>query len=427
MFIESSSSTVRFRTKTLKDNLNGLSAAVTCFSLLVAVLMAARPAIAATWFVATNGINHASRGHIPTQPWKTLSYAALRADPGDVIYVKAGTYGVPNDAGLPQSQKDSNGVVIVDAGVKFIGYHTSWQNLDLDQGQGVPATYSDFYYPPAQLKPMPEIVGVSRSSYTGIQINSPANSVIVKNFRSTNFQTGLITTSSNNTIKNIVASKFGDVNTGGGRAIWIIGGNSNIIENCFVLNATDEGISLYHTDYNMVNHCKVFCDDNSTYEPGAMDYYILISDGTSNEIVDCFIQRLMDPLGNGAPAHGGHGYHIQAQTSIGEDSQENWIYECTAWNIDEPFSLRGVVVDNWFVECDSDLFIQQINKENETTYAQGCISIVGGPETNGFSRVSSKNSIAAISFFDLNYDANQTYAGYGNIFENCITDIRTKF
>jgi hypothetical protein len=154
-----------------------------------------------------------------------------------------------------------------------------------------------------------------------------------------------------------------------------------------------------------------------------LDYYIVISDGNSNDIVDCFIQRLMDPLGNGAPAHGGHGYHIQADTDDGEASQDNWILSCTARRIDEPFSLRGTVRYNEIIEGDSDIRISELHKEEGTVYAQGCISIVGGPEDNNFSQTVLRNSKAAIAFFSLSdYDEYAPTSGTRNTFENCLIE-----
>ena len=54
-------------------------------------LLHTAPARAAEWFVAPDGLDAPGRGSIGA-PYQTIDYAADRADPGDFITLRAGTY-----------------------------------------------------------------------------------------------------------------------------------------------------------------------------------------------------------------------------------------------------------------------------------------------------------------------------------------------
>jgi hypothetical protein len=357
---------------------------------LVLLFSVSKPTCAATYWVATTGVNHPSRGQDPEAPWKTISYAASRVNYGDIVYVKQGFYDSVNDGSLPAAERDSNGVVIEDDNVQFIGYYNS--PGDLDDGDEVPDTYETFS---SHFAVMPIIVGTNRASGDGFNAVNRED-VVIKNFGVHIFEFGVRLSGENCFIENIVGSQFGNVaNIPGlynGVGFGIVG-DSHYISNCVVLNAGGEGFSL-HVSNSVIVDCEAYADDNSTGKVSAMDYYFLIigeqiPSASGNYMANCRCERRLDPISGTPPAHGGHGFVIQGYFSLEDYASNNLIQDCSAVNLEEPFVLRGYGVwGNKMLHCTSDVTFPA------TT---GCITISGGPAANTFSRMRLSNSAAAMT------------------------------
>jgi hypothetical protein len=384
-----------------------------------------------TYFVTTTGYNSPSRnGTSEGQAWKTIQYAANRANSGDIVYVKSGVYDVNNDyTSGSWTEWDSDGITITKSNVQFIGY--SSQIGDLNSGIGVPANYSLISgYESANPPTMPVILGQNRSLYTAITVAQGLGYVTIQNFWIKNFQQGIILEQNTYTcyIQNIVGLRFGDKNSDYDGIGFAIYGSGHSINNCIILNSCAEGFAI-HASGCFVTNCKAYADDNSTGRKSAMDYYFLLdaqwSDvpASGNTIQDCDCERYPDPTNGSTPDHEGHGFLIQAYAndvpSLNEVATDNTIQDCWAKSIGDVILVRGKgAYGNRFLRCYSD-FTATIPIPSPPA-AFGCIAL-SSTKNNTFSRIWLGNSKSAIFITGLQQETDDSpWASETNIFENCI-------
>jgi hypothetical protein len=163
---------------------------------------------------------------------------------------------------------------------------------------------------------MPTITVFNRLNGHGVRFDgSHIIAGQIRNFIVCGWRDGVVVASSRNiTIKNIVAFEFGDpfeVHYTGGRAIHLNATTGCYVTNCFAMNASGEGISVYHGSSNHIIDCQVYCNENHSNNPTAgIDYYVLIHNARDCTVQNGRIARYSG--GNGWPNHVGHGYHVQA-------------------------------------------------------------------------------------------------------------------
>ena len=338
-----------------------------------------------TYYVSIHG-DDSNSGLSETEAWRTISYAASSESPvvaGDTVYIKAGDYGneyiIFEKEGTPTNR------------ITFEGYNS------------VPNDNPDFgweYGDNLDANVMPLIDGGDRTTGTGITIAQ--SYITIKNIQITNYQIGIDAYNAHYLkIENIIAMNFGDIEDDYDGTGIVLGSTSSYdtIENCSVLNAAAEGISIYG-DNNYVKNCRVYADDNSTGDKSAADYYIHIG-GNNNIIEDCYAERI------GNLEHGGHGIDIKG------DCENNQIINCISKNMAyDGFELRHRGV--------------KYNTLKNCTAINCGYTIRDGASFNTIIDCKSIGSVyAAIMFYNTDEDFGSTYCGRYNVFENCIF-IRTE-
>lgn len=342
------------------------------------------------YYVSTEGDDN-NAGIDLIDAWRTLTFAADQAGPGDTVYVKAGNYG-PENAIFTTDGTKSNPIL-------FEGY------------QNVPGDNPDlnFTYPDTvDAAIMPLLDGGNRATAgTGITLNGREN-IIVRNFQIVHYNVGLYAWGTRNiTVDNIITMSLGDVNASydGKGIVFGSAAYNNRILNCIVVNAAAEGLSITG-DSMFVENCKIYSDDNST-EHSSMDYYIHIG-GNHNVISKSYAERV------GNLDHHGHGIGIKG-TGI-----NNLIKNCVVKNCGGGFTIRHRGVQfNTFESCTS--------LGGEGSQSVG-IRIRDGASNNTFINHHTLGVVNAIVFYDTGEDEGAQYAGRHNkiinsIFENTVSNI----
>ncbi len=363
----------------------------------------------------------------------SIDYAFANAPTGATVYVKAGNYGAHN-------------LAVGNSGTTFIGYTTTPGDLSASSMPDSLDTYLASDY--SLLFPTLESDRVTGGNALAI---SSKNDVSIQNFYIRNYTYAFSSVGNNNTLEQIIGDGFGDITNSYNGKGFIIYGNNNAIRNSFLLNAAAEGITVKGND-NLVESCKVYCNDADNANHGSTDYYILIStnsatlEAENNIVRDCYIERV------GNLRHGGHGFvlasfYINKTCATGggycyDPKYENWtvqnntIIDCTSKNISELTLLRGPGVQH------NDLI-------NLTSLDKGSIYITSGASFNNYKNCKIYNTKyyddpnstsvqwqAGVSFFaapygettDQNVSGNgigafsfQTeVAAEGNTFTNCL-------
>ncbi len=333
------------------------------------------------YYVSTTG-DDSNSGLSESQAWRTIAFAASSASPvspGDIVYIKAGNYG--NEKVVFETDGTKGNPII------FEGYQTvPGDNPDLkwEYGDSLNASV------------MPLLDGGDRSIGIGIKAHN-RKYIIIKNIQIRNYRFGLYAWNAHNIkISNIIAMNFGDINAeydGYGIVLGSLASN-NTIENCSVLNAAAEGISIYG-DNNYLKNCRVYGDDKSTGDKSATDYYIHIG-GNNNIVESCYVERI------GNLVHGGHGIDIKG------NCENNLILNCVSKGMrEEGFELRHRGV--------------RYNTLENCITINGGYAIRDGASYNTIKNCKSINaSYAAVLFYDTDEDGGAHYCGRYNVFENCI-------
>lgn len=352
----------------------------------------------------------------------SLTFAVANAVAGNTVWVKAGNYGALNlvfqNSGTAQNP------------IQFIGYRNNIGDIDSTQiPTTIPAYLTGSYS--GNNAVFPTLDGINRATAGLAMQLYGVNYVTIRNFHITRYNFGLGTWNSGYlNFENIICAYIGNPNNSyNGVAISISNTSYSSARHCFVYNAAAAGISVVSssaapTNYNVINRCRVICDDTVgvAYGP-ATDYYFVLGstgkfDAEYNEISDCYAERV------GNLDHGGHGfavvnYDYDSLNDAGK-TRYNTIKNCTSVAIRSLLHLRG--------------------KETEYNTFSSCTSYAGGEEPGGIAITDSryntfdkietniyKNSVSNYYFYyPVVFYKYPTYSpGYplsavGNVFTNCL-------
>lgn len=243
-----------------------------------------------TYYINLSGDDNNS-GLSESDAWRSMTYAASSSSPvspGDVVYIKAGDYGNENVV------FDTNGTAANP--IKFIGYQNIPEdnpNLNYAYGDELDETI------------MPLLDGNDRTTGIGIVMHN-REYIELSNIQIKNYSIGLYAWKGKHLkVKNIIAMYLGDTSLSynGKGIVFGSQADGNVVEDCVVYNACAEGLSI-NGDNHIVKNCRIYADDNSTGHYSAMDYYIHVG-GNNNLIENCFVERIGDL------DHGGHGINLK--------------------------------------------------------------------------------------------------------------------
>ena len=359
-----------------------------------------------TYYVSTAGDDSPLRGTSETTPWRTIKYAAMRViNPGDYVYVKAGTYKNEN---LIINDGDAANQIVFE-GYKSVpgdGGNIDWWTYDENQSN-LDATK------------LPLLAGKDRKEGISVQLKPYTT---FKNFQIKNYQTALLLYDATNCdIENIIAFAIGDSTLEAqpdGDGIKIRGSaygiGNNTVKNCKIVNAHGYGISINYSSNNTIENCSVYSDD-----PYGTHYYIHIGseDNTTmpandNIVKDCFLQRKVGSThhGHGVAIKGGHDFN---NGDINGACKNNVVKNCTTKNFrGDAFAVRrSGAVNNNFINCIADAGTEP---DASGFFARD------GANNNTFENCKTVGCATAVSFWANGEDQNKPTTAYNNTFKNCI-------
>jgi len=248
------------------------------------------------FYVSTAG-NNGNSGTSESKSWKTISYASGKLKEGDILYIKAGDYG-DDPIRVTSKGKATNPI-------KIIGYKKS------------PDDISRMYYSHGNNRnlnssEMPLIEG--KGSGKGIFIGASTSNLIIRNIQIENFQYGIDSEGKEVIFDNLLVK---DCTLFGIHIKSKEKESRHRIINSTVLNGYNSAMRLFY-DFNMVDNCKVYGDDNSSYDANP-DYYISIYQGSYVIIRISYIHR------DKALRQTGHGISLKASN---ERTEYNLIENC---------------------------------------------------------------------------------------------------
>jgi len=225
------------------------------------------------YYVSREGNNN-STGLSEAKSWRTIAYAATKARAGDVVYIKAGSYGGEN-------------IVVKNTGtvsnpIKFIGYKRSiGDNPSLRRSTNMSFASSE----------MPLL---SKGGGTAISITAESF-IIVRNIQIENYSNwGIDLNNSEYIVMDNIYVRGMDI---GIRTVDEFSTHNRII-NSFIANCKSSAIRL-DNNYNLIEN--VWAVSSKSVD---MDYYITIRGGNSgigNIVRNCYVERY---AGDSHPGHG---------------------------------------------------------------------------------------------------------------------------
>ncbi len=346
---------------------------------------------AGVFYVSTNG-SDANDGLTEATAWATVKYAATKAVAGDVVYVKAGIYNgeriVFSNDGAADSPILFEGYKDVPGDINSISWWQYGDSLDASK--------------------MPLLDGGDRGQGTCFNSNN-RHYIEIKNFQITNYSTGISlgwsSSAHHNRAENIIAVNFGKLSSDPeayyGKGIAFSQGHDFMLKNCTVVNSGAEGISFSSSYNNVIDSCRVYCDQGYSGQPdvnAATDYYMVFS-GDNNVIKNCYIERVGDL------DHGGAGIGIKG------NGENNLFENCTAKNLKNAgFYVRwSGVKNNTFINCTA---IGGISGDG--------FILRDGASHNNFYNCKTEGVFVALGFYFTGEDDSAEYTARYNNFYNCI-------
>lgn len=205
-----------------------------------------QPAYTPTYFVATNG-SDSNDGRSESRPFRTLQRAAGVVQPGDVVWVRGGTYSP--DVIFSRSGVAGNPIVIE-------SYPGECAILD---GAGMSR--------PSQVR----FIGASHYVFRNFIVrNSPGQGVYLNDSHDNvvshieSYGNGLsgfqIIGGNRNRLSRVIAYDNYDRASGGGNAdgIGISSGHDNVIDRCVVYRNSDDGVDTWRSVNTLVERCVAF-------------------------------------------------------------------------------------------------------------------------------------------------------------------------
>ena len=353
-------------------------------------------AVADGYYVTVNG-KSTNNGLSEASAWN-LEHAIEIASAGDVIYVKAGNYG---DKELTVKNSGTSGNPI-----KFIGYTS--KPGDLKSFEGSTFNYGDKLN--ASKMPLLDYnskQGGSDVSRDATGISLWGNNVELENFQITNYKIAIQSRGKSTVLRNIIMTNLGNqsYNKYEGKGIQH-DSSSILIENCFVLNAGAEAISLYNADNSRISYSEVYADNNLN----PTDYYFTLLDGTDNSIIENSYAYRKEEL-----SHGGHGFDIKGS------GENNVIRNC---------KVMGTKIEVNFSGVKNNTFEDIIIEGYSISSSDSRIHVLNGANNNTFKNIYIENVFKAIDLGNNNSGASNSSdlsCGYNNTFENIVVNKANRF
>jgi len=330
-----------------------------------------------TYYVSVNGDNK-NDGKSISKPWKTITYAALKAQAGDLVYIKAGDYGAES------ASVKNNGTA--KSPIKFIGYKNQpGDNPTLNRSQNTKFSSLE----------MPYIHSTSKSGSGFAAIDKEY--IIIRNLQVEGYKHTVDIAKSSYTIVDNVYAKGGKTNINNFPHYKSI---QNRVINSYVANGSHNGVYMTGARHLIEN---VYA--TSKGKPN-MDYYIVIVGGNvgigEHIIRNCEIVRDLNDT------HPGHGISLKAQ---GRDIGYSLVEKSKITNVGMSLEARHSGSRN---NVYKDLFITS----EGSRYGKG-IQITSAMNSI-FERIHVENKTYGIKFLGSTEDPEAKDAGNGNLIRNCI-------
>ncbi|MCE5230895.1 right-handed parallel beta-helix repeat-containing protein [bacterium] len=343
------------------------------FSLLfaIAILAAALPAGAATYYVSTASNASNSNTGTQTSPWRTISYAASKAVAGDTVYIAGGNYG--NEKVVVKNSGSSTKPIV------FEGYNgTPLLN------QGARCTEADY-----------SSIGFLISSKSYITVRNMSATLYLSCFQ--------VQYSNHITLENLTPYACG-YTVAVGYGIVLISSDYCTLNNCTVTDCGGNDICLSDSDHNTLTDCSAIGTLASTNQ-WATDYYLVVCWSRYNTFTRFFSH---DTTYGGK---GNHGIGIKDGGSDTYHSTGNVFNDCTAWGLDEGLYIAHEAYGNTFNNCVGDF------KNKYDPFATG-IMVRDGAYNNTFNNCVGIGCGQAGALYC--YAENTSGIQSGNHFNSCV-------
>ncbi|RNC65459.1 right-handed parallel beta-helix repeat-containing protein, partial [Proteiniphilum sp. X52] len=324
------------------------------------------------YYVSTSG-DDTNTGITKQDAWKTISYAAKEANPGDTILIEGGNY-------------DNENVVIANAGseaspIVFMGYNGT-----------------------------PVLDGKDWLS-VGIHI-SKKDYIVLKNIKVKNYRTGiLIESTKNNTLDGVIVDSCCNTDYANkgwdGYGIQLKYAENALIKNCSTTDNGGNNIHLFKSNNCTLEDCKSYSKQSEDNQ-FATDYYIVLEWSSNNTIRNCHTENT---TGWGK---GDHGIIIKDNPSTtGTHSTNNRFVNCTSKNFEECISFSHGAHHNVADSCYAD-------NTGKSGGFNTCLMVRDGAEYNTFSNCKAVGKTQVVTVYDGSREGGVNQMQTGNKFVNCI-------
>jgi hypothetical protein len=245
-----------------------------------------------TYYVATNG-NSSNNGLSASSPKDLASGIAAATTPGDIVYIKKGTYNRSSQLTINQSGTAANPI-------QFIGYNNTIGDI-------VSEPHSSITYGQTLAQTNMPVIARSGGTETTNATSISGNYLVFKNIAITGFNIGWGVYGDYNTLDNVaffeLGPQTGDVYRGYGVRV---NGAYNVVQNSYGQNVSAEAF-LTRGNYNQFLYNE-YRNDNTGAQT---DYYMTVrgtaaGDGVFNLFEGNRIYRMH------SGSHQGHGYDVKS-------------------------------------------------------------------------------------------------------------------
>ncbi len=302
-------------------------------------------------YVTTTG-KSSNDGLSENTAW-SIEHAFVVAQPGQTIYVKAGSY-VNKELILYQGGSAGNPI-------KFIGYKTTPEDTKVSNGASF--KYGD----QINTSLMPLFQGNAPNGRgQGMAMRIDESYVEVHNIQFTGYATAILNQGSYARYKNIIGFSLGDFRSGGSPEYSGVGvllkGSNNKVEDSYFYNVGAEGVTLNGCNTCEVKYTEVVSDSNVN----PTDYYVLFTGGTTNSVVENCKARRKSGL-----SHFGHGLVMKdgATNNLITKSQVfNTYIELQFANVSENLVTNCSITGRWNEDGDYAGGIMTANGAHHNTF-----------------------------------------------------------
>ena len=323
---------------------------------------------ATDYYVSLTG-NNGYLGTSPGQSWRTITYAATRAQAGDIVYIKGGNYGDEN-------------VVVSNAG-------TSSNPIVFEGYDGIPV--------------------LDGADYTGNAIKVYGKPYItLRNIRVAKYYSGIWI--DGNSHHALIDGCIADscchtdyVNHGwDGYGIVIQNSNYSVLQNSSTMDNGGSSVFMSKTNYCTVKNCQIRCKQTASNQY-ITDYFLVLTCCSYNTIRDCYVEDI-----NGS-YKGNHGIIIKDGST--PHSTGNLIVNCTTKNFEEGYVIAHEAYNNKVDSCYAD----NTNKNSSFNF---CFQVREGAYDNTFSNCRGVGKTGLVSVYD-GVEGSNPQTMNNNLFINC--------